>query len=165
MSTTKKELLLLHDKLCTEALEVMRKKNQDYTGTNPDPFANFRGVSIAMGVEPEISLMVRMGDKFQRVKSFIENGFLAVEDEGIDDLGHDLINYSVLLTGMLKERKAAIEEAGGPVSAIAKATQDEEEQKSLSKKHRKKILKKRDKKVKRKYNRKGSIEGPAGGAR
>lgn len=101
---SKDELLKLHTTLSTAALEVMKKKNQDYTGGSDDPFANFRG-SLAMGVEPEIGLMIRMTDKLQRVKSFIAHGELAVANEDVMDIGHDLINYSVLLMGLLMERR------------------------------------------------------------
>lgn len=154
---SKKELFKLHEVLTFEALQVMRKKNQDYTGSNPDPFANFRGIAVAMGVEPEIGLMLRHGDKMQRVKSFIEIGFLAVEDESVRDIAHDWINYGVLLYGMLIERQQAIMEAKGrPVTAIAKAHAEHDEN-TMSKKARKKVLKKRDKKIKRKYTRRTEI--------
>lgn len=146
---TKKELLQLHEELTSEALEIMRKKNQDYTGTNPDPFANFRGIAVAMGVEPEIGLMLRHGDKMQRVKSFIENGFLAVEDESLRDIAHDWINYGVLLYGMASERKAAIEEANGPVKAAVSVPSNifDEETVPLKRKTR----------TKRKYTRKSAL--------
>jgi hypothetical protein len=106
---SKSELLALHLLLCNEAREIMKRKNQDYTGGSSDPFANFRG-SLAMGIEPEIGLMLRMTDKMQRAKAFVANGTLAVSTEGIEDIGHDLINYSILLTGLLLERQMALKE-------------------------------------------------------
>lgn len=108
---TKEELLALHDQLTIKAHDLMIKKNQDYTGGTDDPFANFRG-STTLGVEPEIGLMIRMTDKMQRVKSFVAHGELAVAEEGIMDIGADLINYAVLLTGMLLEREVQKLNAG-----------------------------------------------------
>jgi hypothetical protein len=117
----KTELLTLHKELTAEAQVIMRAKNQDYTGGTDDPFANFKG-SIILGIEPEIGLMNRMLDKFQRVRSFVANGTLAVHTEGVRDIGADLINYSVLLTGLMMDRAKAIVEAGGePVKAIVSA--------------------------------------------
>ena len=101
---TQQELFELHKTLCEEALELMRAKNQDYSGGDKDsPFKNFQG-SLIFDVEPEIGTMIRMNDKFQRVHAFIVNGKLAVNSEGIWDIGLDLINYSVLLVGQLMER-------------------------------------------------------------
>jgi hypothetical protein len=102
------ELFELHDKLCSEAKAVMEKKNQDYSAHNRDPFKNFKG-SLVFDVEPEIGTMIRMQDKFMRVHAFLRSGRLAVHDEGILDIGHDLINYSVLLVGQLQDRIKAIE--------------------------------------------------------
>lgn len=105
------ELLRLHDIFCAQAKAIMVKKNQDYTGGSKsiDPFFNFRG-SVALGIEPEMGLMIRMQDKFQRVCAFINNGTLAVNDEGVKDIIHDLINYSILLGGLLLERQNKIAE-------------------------------------------------------
>lgn len=106
-SITPDELFRLHEELCSEALEVMRKKNQDYsqsTSGGRDVFKNFRGAEI-FSVEPEVGLMIRINDKFQRVHSFIMAGELAVATEGVRDIAHDVINYAVLLYGLLEERK------------------------------------------------------------
>ena len=102
---THEELVALHDKMCKEARAIMVKKNQDYSGGrgHRDPFANFHGAAL-FNVQPEIGIIIRMNDKFKRVEAFIENGSLAVQGEGIADICHDLINYSVLLYGMLLTR-------------------------------------------------------------
>lgn len=104
------ELFALHHDLCNEAFEVMKAKNQDYTGGDKtDPFKNFKG-SLIFDVEPEIGTMIRMNDKFQRVKAFIVNGTLVVQSESIRDIGVDLINYTVLLVGQLIARSRKPEE-------------------------------------------------------
>jgi hypothetical protein len=89
-----------------ELQELIRQKNNDYTGgkSNADPFANFRQAAD-FGVEPLTGLAIRMGDKFQRIKAFALDGKLAVGGEGIEDAFRDLIGYSLIALGMLEELK------------------------------------------------------------
>ena len=47
---TRDELLASHEKLCTEARDLMKLKNRDYAGNDGlEPFANFTRVE-AMGI-------------------------------------------------------------------------------------------------------------------
>lgn len=96
------ELLALHDRLCSEAKQIMAKKNHDYTSGSADPFANFRA-SAAIGVHPTLSILVRVVDKLKRIQTFAERGELQVDREGLDDACIDVINYMVLLRGLLSE--------------------------------------------------------------
>ncbi len=99
----KTELLILHDDMCSKARKIMKSKNEDYSGGSIDPFANFRG-SLNYGVEPEIGIAIRVGDKFKRVEAYIKNGGLAVQDESVLDSIEDSINYLVLMAGLIHER-------------------------------------------------------------
>ena len=103
MATTKDELFHLHQVLCGEALDLMHKKNADYSGGAEDPFANFRG-SEQFGIAPELGIIVRIGDKFKRIEAFIKTGDLAVKEESVRDCCVDAINYVVLMAGLLIER-------------------------------------------------------------
>lgn len=85
-----------------ELLDLMEAKNHDYSG-GEDVFANFR-TSEAYGVPPEIGIIMRMGDKFQRINTFLQNGSLKVAGEGVKDAGMDTIGYAFLLLGMIEER-------------------------------------------------------------
>ena len=98
----REKLMELHTELCGEAFGLMESKNQDYA-SGADPFTNFRG-SMHVGVEPEIGILIRMLDKMMRIKSLLANGSLAVQNESARDSLRDLINYTVLLEGMLQER-------------------------------------------------------------
>jgi hypothetical protein len=80
---------------------LIKKKNSDYTG-GLGPFANFEE-SLDFGVDPLTGLCLRMQDKWQRVKSFINQGKL--ENEGIEDAFKDIIGYSCLALGMLEDKK------------------------------------------------------------
>lgn len=96
------QLLDLHEKTCEKCREIMKAKNTDYCGGSGDPFANFR-ISEMLGVHPAIGIMMRMTDKMQRIKSFVKNGTLAVRAESFEDACDDLVNYAILLKGLLIE--------------------------------------------------------------
>lgn len=100
------DLLLLHQATCDCARDIMRKKNHDYTSGSADPFANFRA-SAVLGVHPVIGILARSIDKFQRIRSFVEQGALAVKTESVDDAIQDVVNYMILAQGMLVEMRQA----------------------------------------------------------
>lgn len=105
MTITREQLQDLHRDLAFEALDLMKRKNADY-GANADPFANFRMAQL-LHIAPAVGAMLRMQDKMARLVSFIERGDLAVKEESWHDCIVDLINYSVILHGLLDEMKAA----------------------------------------------------------
>ena len=98
-------LLALHDELCKSAKDLMTRKNYDYTSGSGDSFANFRG-STYLGIDPVLGVMLRMQDKMMRIKTFAEKGELKVKDEGAKDALVDLINYTVLMYGLIQEKQA-----------------------------------------------------------
>lgn len=98
------ELLKLHETTCNGAREIMRAKNSDYTAGSSDPFANFRA-SEAVGVPAALSILVRVLDKLQRIRSFATLGELQVKNESVDDAIQDVVNYMVLVQGLLRDRK------------------------------------------------------------
>lgn len=98
---TREELFQIHKDTCRKAFETMVVKNHDYA-SGSDPFANFKASSI-MGVSPEIGILVRCIDKFQRIKSFSETGSLMVKNESVEDAIEDVINYMILLKGIILE--------------------------------------------------------------
>ena len=97
-------LLEQHDDLCQAAKALMTRKNHDYTSGSGDPFANFRGSSY-LGIAPILGVMLRMQDKMMRIRTFAEKGELKVKDEGVKDALIDLINYTVLMYGLVEEGK------------------------------------------------------------
>jgi len=101
---TTQQLLELHDKTCGICRQVMEKKNQDYAGGSNDPFANFR-ITEVLGVHPATGILIRVMDKLQRIRSYIANGSLAVKDETFMDATEDVINYMILLKGLLIEMR------------------------------------------------------------
>lgn len=103
---TKEEYLEYHKAMCDKMVETTRQKNADYTGNNPDPFANFTLAELGYGVvTTEQGFFVRLSDKFSRIASFIQKGVLLVKDESIEDTLIDLANYCILFAGYIKSKK------------------------------------------------------------
>jgi len=102
----REQLLKNHERLCTTALNLMRRKNHDYAGRGGEsPFANFTRCE-GMGIcSTEQGFLVRMTDKMSRLSSFIEAGTLQVKDESVEDTILDIINYAVLFQSFLQEKK------------------------------------------------------------
>jgi hypothetical protein len=101
----RKELLEMHKETCEAARSIMEAKNADYTGGNEgdDPFANFRATEM-LGIPAELGVLTRCLDKFQRIKSFVKNGTLQVKSESVEDAIQDVINYMILLQGIIRTR-------------------------------------------------------------
>lgn len=101
---TRDELFNMHIKMCSEALELMKRKNADYAGGVADPFANFRRAE-ALGIcSTEQAFLVRMTDKMSRLATYAQRGDLKVSDETVHDTIIDMINYSVLLAAFIRQK-------------------------------------------------------------
>ena len=70
-------------------LELFEKKNRDYG----DAFANYGPVGV----------IVRMGDKIQRLSSVSKNGINLVNNESLRDTLIDLHNYSAMAIMLMDE--------------------------------------------------------------
>lgn len=100
---TQEEYLRFAEKQCSEIITLIRQKNADYTAGG-SAFANF-DKSTEWGIDPLHGLCLRVEDKLQRVKSYVRNGDLKVTNEGVEDAFRDLVGYSLIALGMLKEKK------------------------------------------------------------
>ena len=74
-----------------EALELFAKKNADYG----DAFANYGSVGV----------IVRLGDKIQRLMSVSKNGVTLVNTESLRDTLIDLHNYAAMGIMLIDEQK------------------------------------------------------------
>ena len=77
--------------LQNEALELFKKKNTDYG----DAFANYGTVGV----------IVRMGDKIQRLVSVSNKGVNLVNTESLRDTLIDLHNYAAMAIMLMDENK------------------------------------------------------------
>jgi hypothetical protein len=80
----------------TEALELFRKKNTDYG----DAFATYGTVGV----------IVRMGDKIQRLLSISKKGITLVDNESLRDTLIDLHNYAAMGIMLIDEKTTTNEE-------------------------------------------------------
>lgn len=83
------------EELQSQCLDLAKKKNHDYAG-DEDALDNFRDFG-AYGV------IVRLGDKYKRVKHFTKSRALLVMDESIRDTLMDLANYAIIAMILLEE--------------------------------------------------------------
>lgn len=100
------QLTKIHEDTAEKCLQIMLKKNSDYTGgeKSTDVFANFK-MSEMLGIDPILGLTMRVLDKIQRIRSFANDGQLQVDDESVYDACEDIINYMVLAKAMFIERR------------------------------------------------------------
>ena len=103
----KEQFLALVDKELDSIKDIIRRKNADYTGDG-GPFANFEDTGGMCS--PLVGLLLRMGDKMQRLRTYAKKGELKVVGEGAEDAARDMIGYSLILLGMLEEAKPKIPE-------------------------------------------------------
>jgi len=76
-------------------------KRHDY-GAKEDIFANFR-LSNLSGISPWKGSVVRMGDKYSRISSFIKNGDFKFKEESIKDTLLDMAIYSLITIILYEE--------------------------------------------------------------
>lgn len=85
--------------LTNEMVTLTTRKNADYAGES-DPYANFREFGT-------LGFLVRMSDKWQRIKTLTESGKTAsVKDETVEDTLLDLATYSLLLITWLRAQRS-----------------------------------------------------------
>ena len=105
---TQQDLIALHKQMTSNCLDIMIKKNNDYA--NPEhaknPFANFDASSV-FGIHPAMGVLLRVQDKLKRIESFVRNGDLSVTEESWMDSCEDVINYMVLIAGLLQRESDA----------------------------------------------------------
>ena len=86
-----------------EALELFKRKNKDYG----DAFANYGPIGV----------IVRIGDKIQRLSSISKNSIILVKDEGIRDTLIDLHNYAAMALMLLDESAVKLTESASDNNA------------------------------------------------
>ncbi len=74
------------EEISQELSDLRARKGHDYSGTK-DTLDNLREFG-------SFGVLVRIGDKFKRLKHFYQQGSLHVVDESAEDTMKDLINYA-----------------------------------------------------------------------
>lgn len=99
----KAALFALHEHTCSAGLELMKKKNADYS--KADPLGNFFVSEALQACTAEVGILVRMTDKLSRLVSILSKGECQVKDESIDDTIIDVVNYAVLLRAVIHKKR------------------------------------------------------------
>lgn len=88
--TTEKRVIQM-TKIQDEGLELFKKKNTDYG----DAFANYGPIGV----------IVRLGDKIQRLTSVTKSGVNLVNTESLRDTLIDLHNYAAMAIMLIDENE------------------------------------------------------------
>lgn len=88
--------------IITELAEMRKAKGHDYSGPE-DTLENLRDFG-------SFGVLVRISDKFHRLKQFYAKGVLVIDDETWLDTMRDLINYSLFL--LIMKQQEVNEECG-----------------------------------------------------
>lgn len=104
-----------------EGLELFTKKNRDYG----DSFANYGPIGV----------IVRMGDKINRLTTITNSGITMVETESIRDTLMDLHNYAAMVIMLMDEKstKPDKEESTRQSDKEESTTQPDKEESTTSK--------------------------------
>lgn len=98
--------------LLNEMKELHIKKNAGYAGMDAeDPWANFR-LAEGFGVSAFKGTLVRMSDKYIRVKNLVKNPKNEQVGESIKDTLIDLAAYSLIAVCLLEEKEVEANEMG-----------------------------------------------------
>jgi hypothetical protein len=90
-------------KMLAEMESVLVKKGHDYSGET-DTLANFKELED-LDISCEMSIFIRLTDKYVRLKNFMRLQDLKSSEESIDDTLLDLANYCLLMRLARRERK------------------------------------------------------------
>ena len=83
--------------------ETYSIKNHDYA-SNKDPMSNFKECE-EIGVDAFRGVLVRMSDKWSRIRQLTSKGTNLVKDESIEDTLKDLAVYALIAILLHRDRR------------------------------------------------------------
>ena len=98
---TRDDLKILFETTFAGCLDIMLKKNHDYSKGDDNALRNFELVKYLNVADTPQGVLVRLSDKFMRICN-LYNTPGQVEDEAVQDTIDDMINYLVILKATLK---------------------------------------------------------------
>ena len=101
---TNADFYALMKKTFAEAEEIARLKGEDYTKGSADALANFKEGGKDIDLDPKKVLWIFMNKHYQAITNYVRTGGQS-ESEPIDMRLKDLINYCVLMLGIITEEK------------------------------------------------------------
>jgi hypothetical protein len=100
----KEEFVKHIKKLYDESINILKTKNEDYSGSKTDPFINFKYVEKLGICSVEKGILTRVTDKLARINNLLEKKE-SVKDEKITDTISDMINYLGILHAWMSNKK------------------------------------------------------------
>lgn len=104
---TNKDFYDLMNKIFEEAKVIAKAKGADYTKGSSDALANFKEGGKALNIAPEKVAWIFMNKHYQAITNYIRTEGQS-ESEPISERIKDMINYLVLLQGLIVEKKEEI---------------------------------------------------------
>lgn len=89
--------------LLQDMADLHRRKSAGYAGDSPDPWINFREAS-EFGVTAETGVLIRMSDKWSRIKSLSKNPANDKVGENLKDTLMDLAAYALIAICLINEQ-------------------------------------------------------------
>lgn len=88
-------------------IELLKRKNADYSGSNENPFRNFELIEIITKgrISAADGILVRLTDKVIRFANLLTSE-ARVADEKITDTLDDLANYADIVNVMIRGKAA-----------------------------------------------------------
>lgn len=99
--TTQERLQAMRAIMDEEIIPLTEAKAHDYSG-NEDTFSNLRDFGWN-------GVVVRIGDKYHRLKNFTKQQKCMVANETVEDTLIDLINYGMIALMMFRDESSASE--------------------------------------------------------
>lgn len=101
-----------------DAMEIAHAKGKDYTKGSLDALANFKEGGKALAIDPEVVCWVFMNKHYQAITNYIKTQGQS-ESEPIEERIKDMINYLVLLLGLICEGKYEKTEIKSPSPIVS----------------------------------------------
>lgn len=101
---TNKDFSELMQSMFEDCAKISKAKGADYTKGSLDALANFKEGSIDLGIEPEKVCWIFMNKHYQAVTNYVKTNGQS-ESEPISERIKDLINYLVLMYGLIVEKQ------------------------------------------------------------
>ena len=98
------ELLQIAEQTFKKCLDILDKKNHDYTKDNSDALRNFKAVEFFRLTDAPTGILVRLSDKFMRICNLSHGDKAKVVGESLQDTIDDMINYLVLYKASLMDK-------------------------------------------------------------
>lgn len=89
-------------KLLGDMADLHKRKSAGYAGQGGDPWSNFREAS-SLGSDPFTGVLIRISDKWSRIKSLKQNPANDQVNESIRDTLLDLSAYALIAICLLDE--------------------------------------------------------------